>query len=95
MEVQGISKATELRLLVERLLAHGAREMAGIVNDPPIDLVRHLFVLFSFEVGERRPLGMQDRLFQCAEPHRTEERWIAYVVHHRAVLHLAALQLDI
>ena len=58
-------------------------------------LVWHLLVLFSFEVGERRSLRMQDGLFQCAEPHRTEERGIADILQHCAALHWASLQLNI
>ena len=88
-------KPAEIRLLIKRLLAHGAGEMAGLVNDPPVDLIRHLLVAFVFQIGERGSLRMAHGLLQGLEPHGTKKSRIAHIFHHPTTLHLTTLELPI
>lgn len=44
-------------LLVHRLLTVGTGKQVGLVNDSPIDLIRHVLMSFQLQVGEGGPFA--------------------------------------
>lgn len=95
MEVYRIAKTSQLRFLVHRLLAKGARQMASIVDDSPVDLVRHLLVSFLFQIGEGGAPRVPNCLFESVEPHGAKECGIAHIFHYPAPLYLTTFELPV